>query len=376
MAVRTTDLRDLDNDDFDAIATHRDRPSVSIFLPTHQTGRETQQDPIRLSNLVRRAHDGLTSLGLHHARWLDESLDSFTHTSDFWRRQGPGLAVFASPAAVAAYRLTAAPEEQVYVSDRFQIRPLLASLQSTTAAVLALSLGDVRLFRSHGGRLHRAEYDGPESMEDVNWFLDRTDQLQSHPTTSGGIAQAFHGHDPSGYEDADRDRFVRAVSGSLPVDETDALVVVATERVAAHFRTVHDGPIAAVVEGSPHGIDVPALESLVGPALEKLAATRRDQRVEAMRSALGTGSALTALDQVLQAAIAGRIARLLVTSDAPPVWGVYDVASLEIEQHDEYQPWDVDLMDAAIREAAVTGADLGVVDELVDDAVIGAQLRY
>ena len=41
---------------------------VSIYLPTHRTGVETQQDPIRLKNLLREAEKQLSCPGRKHAR--------------------------------------------------------------------------------------------------------------------------------------------------------------------------------------------------------------------------------------------------------------------------------------------------------------------
>ena len=40
---------------------------VSIYLPTHRTGTETQQDPIRLKNLLREAEKHLSAQGVAHA---------------------------------------------------------------------------------------------------------------------------------------------------------------------------------------------------------------------------------------------------------------------------------------------------------------------
>lgn len=37
---------------------------VSLFMPTHQAGRETEQDPIRFKNLLREAEERLLATGL------------------------------------------------------------------------------------------------------------------------------------------------------------------------------------------------------------------------------------------------------------------------------------------------------------------------
>jgi hypothetical protein len=50
-----TDLRQLVN--------NASAPCVSLYLPTHRAGPETQQDPIRLKNLLRKAESGLQAEG-------------------------------------------------------------------------------------------------------------------------------------------------------------------------------------------------------------------------------------------------------------------------------------------------------------------------
>ena len=42
-------------DQLKELAQHTASPSVSIFLPTHRTGQDIQQDPIRFKNLLREA---------------------------------------------------------------------------------------------------------------------------------------------------------------------------------------------------------------------------------------------------------------------------------------------------------------------------------
>ena len=41
-------------------------PCVSLYLPTHRTGRETQQDPLELRNVIREVTHRLTSESSHY----------------------------------------------------------------------------------------------------------------------------------------------------------------------------------------------------------------------------------------------------------------------------------------------------------------------
>ncbi len=68
---------------------------VSIFLPTHRAGTETQHDPIRLKNLLRRAEERLVAKGLcaKEAEDLIEPPRELLSDSVFWRYQSDGLAI-------------------------------------------------------------------------------------------------------------------------------------------------------------------------------------------------------------------------------------------------------------------------------------------
>jgi hypothetical protein len=70
-----------------------------VFLPTHRAGREVEQAPIRLKNLLRQATDALTFDGVR-ARESDRLLAPLRRLLDdrlFWQYQSDGLALFSRP---------------------------------------------------------------------------------------------------------------------------------------------------------------------------------------------------------------------------------------------------------------------------------------
>ena len=79
----------------------RDKPCVSIFLPTHSGGPETRQDPIRMKNLLTAARRRLA-----HQGWSDEQIGDLLSPAtallddrDFWRHLKRGLVIYLSPTA-------------------------------------------------------------------------------------------------------------------------------------------------------------------------------------------------------------------------------------------------------------------------------------
>ena len=60
--------------ELEKLVEERGGPCVSIFLPTHRAGTQTQQDPIRLKNLLVEAREVLLANGLRSTE-VDQILE-------------------------------------------------------------------------------------------------------------------------------------------------------------------------------------------------------------------------------------------------------------------------------------------------------------
>src|SRR5690606_35957840 len=81
--------------DLIALAQSTGFPRLSIYLPTHLTYPEIEQDPIRLSTLLKEADQQLEAAGLRRPD-IDDLLAEArgrVPASMFWRFQDHGLAV-------------------------------------------------------------------------------------------------------------------------------------------------------------------------------------------------------------------------------------------------------------------------------------------
>ena len=181
---------------------------VSIFLPTHRAGAQTQQDPIRLKNLLREAEEQLLAKELRapEAEELLRPARELLDDSVFWRHQSDGLAAFLSAGVFRYYRLPPNFEDLVIVADRFHLKPLLPLLTGDGEFyVLALSQNEVRLLRATRHSVSEVELeDVPESLADTLRYDDQEKQLQFHTGTAGGRggrAAIFHGHEPDDPKD-------------------------------------------------------------------------------------------------------------------------------------------------------------------------------
>jgi hypothetical protein len=156
--VRRTDLQRL--------AVGRHGPCVSVFLPTHRAGREVEQAPIRLKNLLRQATDALTFDGVR-APETDRLLAPLRRLLDdrlFWQYQSDGLALFSRPGWWRSFRVPLDLPELAVVDDRFHVTPLLPLLPLLAGDghffVLALSQNQIRLLEGTPDRMEEVDLPG------------------------------------------------------------------------------------------------------------------------------------------------------------------------------------------------------------------------
>ena len=195
-------MEDLTIDQLQALARQTQNPSVSIFMPTHRAGPDTQQDPIRFRNLLREAERLLLDRGMG-PRGVGELLrraHDLLEDSSFWRHQYDGLAVYVAAGDFHAFRLPFGVDELAAVARSYYVKPLLPLFTNNGHFyVLAISQNEVRLFE--GTRHSIGQIDLPEgtpqSLDDALPYDDLEKQLQFHTGTPQGGARSamFHGHD-------------------------------------------------------------------------------------------------------------------------------------------------------------------------------------
>src|SRR4030042_5582678 len=170
------------------MAVHKG-PCVSVFMPMHRSGQETQQDPIRFKNLLREAEERLITRGLpvHESKELLKSAQKLLQGDLFHQHQSDGLGMFLSPEVFRYYLLPFVFKELVIVTDRFHIRPLLPLLRGDRRYyILALSQNKVRLLQgTHYSVSEVSLADVPENLADTLRDDDSWKELHMHSALSG-----------------------------------------------------------------------------------------------------------------------------------------------------------------------------------------------
>jgi len=97
----------LSRDDLELLVRQPRSSCASLYMPTHRSGPETQQDPIRLKNLIRQAEQRFVGTGTRRrdANEILHSVRELIEDEAFWRHQSDGLALFLRTGWFRCYRL-------------------------------------------------------------------------------------------------------------------------------------------------------------------------------------------------------------------------------------------------------------------------------
>lgn len=372
---------------------------ISIYLPTHRAGRETQQDPIRLKNLSARAGERLIEYGVRRpeVEKLMRPVEGLQSDENFWQHQGDGLAVFLSPEFSRTLRLPSQFEELAVVGRRFHIKPLLPLLNGNGQFhILAINLNRIRLFLGTRDTMTEVDLSGiPTSMDEALHMDDPEKHLDFHTGSTGtgrpkgrpeGRPAVFHGQGTGSDEDDKKNilRFFNYVNEGLAnviEDGESPLILIGVDYLLPIYREInsHSRLIKGEVEGSPEGMKEKEMHrrawELVKPIFE---ADRKDalelfERMEGQQSELVT----TDLETAVKAAIHGGVDSLLIPVGVQR-WGRFVKDENRIVREDGPGPENEDLLDLAARQTILNSGRVFVVrpDELSGGSDLGAILRF
>ncbi len=367
---------------------------ISLFLPTHRMGTETQEDPIRFKNLLRRAEEELIQSGLRapEARKILEPAQKLLSDSLFWSHQGDGLAAFLTAKNCAVYRLPYSVEEMVVVGNRFHLKPLLPLLSGDGRFyVLALSQNNVRLLQGTRYSISEVDLKGvPRSLADALKYDNPEKQLQFHTKTQhhnegkGGRRAAIYHGQGNGTDEAKDNilRYLRQVDSGLRDflnDQNSPLILAGVGyllpiyREANSYRHLLNGGI----EGNPQKLSPEELHRKAWSLVEPYYKKAEEAAAGLLREASGKGRTCEDLPEILSAARRGKVDILFVALDHS-VWGTYDPHADRTDVHERAFPGDEDLLDRAALETLSKGGTVFAVpaERVPLEAPLTALFRY
>ena len=385
-------MKQLSRAELEALMAARDGHCVSLYAPMIQAGPDTQQNPIRFKNLLRRAGEALEERGLkprEAERFLAPAAE-LLGDSPFWQHQSSGLAVFVAEGFFRTYRLPVEVRELAVVEDRFHLKPLLPMLSGDGRFyVLALSQKRVRLLEATRHSVRELDLgDLPTSLNEAVGYEVEETHLQFHTGTSGrtrgGVRPAvFHGQ--GGGEDdvkLEIQKFFNLLDrgiAALIADRSAPLVLAGVEFLFPLYRQVSEHPhlVDGGVPGNADELPADELHRRAWPVVEPEFTRDQEEARRRFRELLGTGQASSRLEEVLTAAHDGRVDTLFVALGVRR-WGSFDPAERTLELADHNGPGTEDLVDLAATRTLLTGGTVYAVapEHVPDHAEVAAVYRY
>lgn len=297
---------------------------VTISMPTHRTGPETRQDPIRFRNLVTAAVGQLAEQGVDEANRgsIKAALDVISGDLDFWRHQTGGLVVLTSGPDPVIYRLPAEVPEHVAVSEYPMLTLLVPFVSDDTRfRVLTLSADSVRLLEGTVNSLGEADLGPiPADYDSVFGHVENQKHLQHSSSRDGSL---YHGHSSDdGLGSNATTRYLRAVAAGLDErlrgEPVAPLLLAGTIAVANEFRQISGN--AAIIDptltGSHDKTPPHELHELAWPIVRDTKRLPLDIATERISNAWANDQALLDTHEIVRAAGEGRVDSLFLSTRA------------------------------------------------------------
>lgn len=385
---RAVPVRSFRAEDLQQLLAVSSGPCVSIHLTTHRRYPDWTQDPIQFKTLLAQADAKLAAHpgAKEHAQLL-EPLRLLLDDPGVWEHALDGLAVYAAPSYVAAYRVPMPLPETVVVADTFHTKPLFHFLGANYPYyVLAVSQNTVTLYQGSSFGAEPVALDALPSGLSAALGASELDEHQrgvfSHG--GGGAGRIFHGRGP-GKEDRKETllKFFRALDKGLREylrQERAPLLLAAVKYYRPIFREANTYP--HLLEEGPDGnferANGDAIHAAAWPLVNHEKERRVAEWVDHYRSLAPKGLAVDGVEAVAAAAAQGRV-RSVLAAENGNTWGRLDRATGEVTLlAGPDGGGHADLLDDVCEEAWKRGAEIFVLPQpaLPTERSIAAVLRF
>lgn len=365
---------------------------VSIFLPTVRVG-DTQQNKIRLKNLLRKAEQRLEEHEVRgpEAAELLKPARNLLDDQTWWEHQEEGLAIFLAKDVFKTFRLPIAFHELVAVEKRFHLKPLFPLFNGNGHFyVLCLTKREIRLLSCDRFSVQEVDLgDMPSTFQEVMGNLTRSSTMfQTGSSKAVTRSPIFPGHGLT--EDdfkAEIQKFFQIVDNHLEhlavdVDRDAPFVLAGVEYLLPLFKetTQLQHVMEEGLTGNPEGLSAQDLHAKAWEIVQSYFQKDKKKASERFGELQGTGRATFDIRDILPAAHDGRVDTIF-TARGVRIWGTYDPESREIRFQEEQEAQtngSEDLIDRAAIQTYLHGGKVFAVDrqEVPQGNAAAAIFRY
>ena len=387
-----------DKKEFEKLAEFKSENCISIYIPTHRKGEEVTsgKDALLYKNQLQKVKGILLDRGMQETKVREylEPAYRLHEDSGFWRKQLEGLAVFIGEGYFSYHRVPVSFDEFCSVTTSFNLLPLVPLFSDDGLYyVLAISKDKVRLLEAT--RHYINEIDTGDTLQqgmiEVLKYYDFEKGIENQSSTQGAghpgpgtVPQGGGGPNPSGNRGgaswhgqgdnkSDQERpllieYFRNLNEGLRKYIHNAripVVLVAVDYLHPMFKEASNGFPYNIMEkgvtGNPNQLKPKELHEKTWSCVESHFEQERKRSREAYRELAGTGRTSYDINEIVPAAINGRIDSLFV-ADGSHTWGRFNADNQDVEVHEEFQYGDDDLISKSAVSTILNSGQTFVVD--------------
>ncbi len=392
-------IESMSKDDLELLLSKHNGPCMSIFMPTHFTGPDIRQDPIRLKNILHQAEQKIIESGLYSPKVKEillKPIMNLIEQEQFWRFQSKGLAIFVSQDIFEYFRLPFKTEELVVITNNFHIKPLLPLFRGDGKFyLLAISLNLVRFFECTHYTVKQIYLEGmPLNLDDALKYDDESGKPTfSHSFSphggSGGSTGLVHGQilgSDTDYEKKEILNFFQRVNDSLHIvlkNQKSPLLLATVDRNFPIYKEANSYPymIDEIIHGNPDTLTEHQLHDkgwkIVNPLFKQ---TEKNfiERFNQLSNVNNEAKWISyELEEIIPASYYGQVEALFIAENEQQ-WGKFDPDTNVIHLHQEERTGDQDLLDLAAVNTYTNGGNVYVVSrqQVPGTKQIAALFRY
>ncbi len=314
-------------ENFKPLMEEREPPCLSLYLPTHRTHPDNQQDPIRYKNLMTALEESLLrEYDAGQAKALLEPFRTLTDDTGFWSHTWDGLAIFGAADFFQVFKLQQSVPSLAISALSFHLKPLLRAQQyGDRYQILSLNRRDIKLFEGS-----RNQLDEVDLASNVPGTIDEalgSELTEPHETVASyggtGLGSAMrHSHGSKRDEvEVDEERYFRAVDRAIFEHYSRSsgmpLMLAALPEYHALFHRVSHNPhlMKEGIEIDPTSLSLDQLRERAWSVVEPEFDARLRKRIDEYEHAKANGLGLDVLAKVASAAAQSRVGSLMVAAD-------------------------------------------------------------
>ncbi len=365
---------------------------VSIYMPTEKGREKAKNNSTRFKSLLAKAEEAIDRRNLDPAskNKIFDPAKQLISDSYFWANQGEGLACFISEGYFRYYRLHLRFPEMAEVRDRFHLRPLFGLLFSDGLFyVLALSQKDASLYRAAPGYIEPVDLSETLVRFEAEFEEDSPENyLQFHtgsPNTGDGSRSAIyfgHGGEVDRIEKEKTLNYFRFIDREIHryINEKSTPIILAcVDSLAPLYREASKYPTLSddIIKGNPENSSLKEIHEKAMAIIEPLFQKSEQAAKEKYFELKGTGKTSNEIDEILPAAMHGRISDLFVVLGARQ-WGRYYPENEAVELTDGELQGSDELIELAVTNTYLNNGNMFVLDaeKMPDQTPVAAIYRW